>query len=226
MPTAPRHLSHHRETRFIRVGLRLFTLFALLLAGWFTQAASAAGTFTVTTTADSGAGSLRVAIAQANAASGGTIDFNLPLPAVINLQSALPTVTNDVSIVGPGANRLTVSGNGTFRILDALGAGVDLSLSGLTFTNGFATSGVNAAAVEFNDAGTLTVSECQFSGNGGTSQFQSAFYSNNAVEMRFYGCSIVGNSLAGITADSTPVNLVNTSVGNNRRGLSVRSAGT
>lgn len=224
MPTAPRHLSFSRERRFVRLGLQLFALFALFCA--FTPAASAAGTFTVTTTADSGAGSLRDAIAQANAAAGGTIEFNLSLPAVINLQSALPTVTSDVSIVGPGANRLTVSGNGTFRILDAFGAGVDLSLSGLTFTNGFATSGVNAAAIEFNDAGTLTAVECQFSGNGGSNSFQGVFYSNAATELRFYACAIVGNSLSGLVAESTPVNLVNTTVGNNARGVSVRSQGT
>lgn len=223
MPTAPRHLSFSREHRFARLGLQLFALFALFCA--FTPAASAAGTFTVTTTADSGTGSLRDAIAQANSAAGGTIEFNLSLPAVINLQSALPTVTSDVSIVGPGANRLTISGNGSFRILDATGAGVDLSLSGLTFTNGFATSDINAAVVEFNGSGILSAAECQFSGNGGSNSFQGVFYSNAATELRFYGCAIVGNSMTGLVAESTPVNLVNTTVGNNARGVGVRSQG-
>lgn len=226
MPTAPRRPFQRFKIPRLRFGFRLFSLLILFFAGWFIQTASAAppGTFTVTTTDDSGPGSLREAVTQANA-SGGTIDFNFSLPAVISLQSPLPTVTNDLSITGPGANRLTVSGNGTFRILDATGAGVDLSLSGLTFANGFATSGVNAGAVEFNDAGILDVRECQFSGNGGTNSFQSVFYSNGATELRFYACAIVGNSLTGLVAESTPVTLVNTTVGNNARGVSVRSQG-
>src|SRR5881392_1560929 len=67
-------------------------------------------TFTVTNTASSGAGSLRQAILDANAASGAdTIIFSLPGgPQIISLQSALPAVIDPLTILGPGAANLTV----------------------------------------------------------------------------------------------------------------------
>jgi hypothetical protein len=67
-------------------------------------------TFTVTTTADSGAGSLRQAIYTADNAGGtNTIDFNIPGsgPQVITLQSELPPITSPTVIDGytqPGSS--------------------------------------------------------------------------------------------------------------------------
>jgi hypothetical protein len=62
------------------------------------------GTFLVTTTADSGPGSLRQGILDSNAATGGpnAIDFAIPGPGVqtIALESALPAITNPVLIDG------------------------------------------------------------------------------------------------------------------------------
>ena len=67
-------------------------------------------TLTVTTTADSGVGSLRQAIGMADSAGGtNTIDFNIPGPGpqVINLQSELPPITSPTIIDGytqPGSS--------------------------------------------------------------------------------------------------------------------------
>jgi len=67
-------------------------------------------TFTVTTTADSGAGSLRQAIYTADNAGGtNTIDFDIPGsgPRVITLQSELPPITSPTIIDGytqPGSS--------------------------------------------------------------------------------------------------------------------------
>jgi FG-GAP-like repeat len=61
------------------------------------------GVYTVTTTADSGPGSLRDAITNANATpGGGSIDFAIPRDGVhtIDLASALPAITNTVLIDG------------------------------------------------------------------------------------------------------------------------------
>lgn len=69
-------------------------------------AAAQAATFTVTTTADSGPGSLRAAILAANAEPGAhTIEFapGFPLSGVVLLSSALPTIT---------AERLAIDGSG------------------------------------------------------------------------------------------------------------------
>ena len=62
-----------------------------------------AASFTVTNTNDSGAGSLRQAIIDANANAGtDTIDFNIPGvgPHTIQPTSTLPTITDPVAIDG------------------------------------------------------------------------------------------------------------------------------
>ncbi|MEQ9407846.1 MAG: hypothetical protein RIK87_08960 [Fuerstiella sp.] len=68
-------------------------------------------TFRVTSLADSGAGSLRQAIIDANQNPGDdNIRFARQVRGTIALSSQL-VITDDVTIHGPGANRLTVSGD-------------------------------------------------------------------------------------------------------------------
>jgi len=86
------------------------------------------GTVAVTNCDDSGAGSLRDAIAQA--ADGDTIDLTQLTCGTITLTSGALTVAQDsLSLAGPGAGRLSISGNdlqpvflhsgnGTFSIAD------------------------------------------------------------------------------------------------------------
>src|SRR5262249_46329461 len=65
--------------------------------------------FSVTTLADSGAGSLRQAILDANATPGDdTITF--AVTGTINLASALPNLSSNIDLQGPGARDLTVRG--------------------------------------------------------------------------------------------------------------------
>ncbi len=65
--------------------------------------------YVVTNTNDSGAGSLREAITEADANPGNTITFAIPGgPAAINLLSALPDLTGTITIQGPGADDVTV----------------------------------------------------------------------------------------------------------------------
>src|SRR5689334_15356274 len=71
---------------------------------------SRAATFSVTTTDDSGPGSLRQAISDANAAGGGAISLR-SVTGTIVLSSALPTILCEADIQGPGTNLLVVSGN-------------------------------------------------------------------------------------------------------------------
>jgi hypothetical protein len=66
---------------------------------------AAAGERVVTSTADSGAGSLRQALADA--LPGDTITFNLTSPATITLNSRL-VISKNVSIEGLGADQLTI----------------------------------------------------------------------------------------------------------------------
>ena len=106
------------SVRTVIDSLRRFWLL-LLLPG-----ALGAATFTVTTTADSGAGSLRQAILDANATAGvDTIAFNIPGTGVQTIapQTALPEVTDYVTIDGytqPGSsvNALAIGINAVLLI--------------------------------------------------------------------------------------------------------------
>ena len=94
-------------------------------------------TFTVTSTADSGMGSLRAEIAAAD--SGDKIVFgHAVLGQTIKLASQL-TIDKSLDIEGPGAEQVTVSGNNVTRVFDIKGA-VKVTLAGLTITNGLAVS--------------------------------------------------------------------------------------
>src|SRR5262249_12764277 len=124
----------------------------------------APATFTVSTTADSGAGSLRQAILDSNAAAGAdTIVFSslFNTPQTINLSttpdtsnpSAL-TITGPLTTTGPGANLLTVRRDpaaGTpqmriFKVDDGSASTViTVTITGMTISGG-STTGVTGGA--------------------------------------------------------------------------------
>ena len=111
----------------VRLLLRLLTarqlpgglVFALLCAAMAVVGGIEAATLIVTTTADSGAGSLRGAIAAAS--DGDTIQFDAVLNGqTIGLTSGELAIDKNITISGPGPNLLTVSVSGVFRIFLAL----------------------------------------------------------------------------------------------------------
>ncbi len=106
-------------------------------------------TFKVTNSSDSGKGSLRQAILDANADSAqnpGVVDvinFNLGKGAqTIKLTSGnLDITAQNLTINGTGANALTISGNNKFQDFK-IEAGASATISGLTIANGLsATTG-------------------------------------------------------------------------------------
>jgi hypothetical protein len=126
---------------------------------------------TVTTTADSGAGSLRQAILDANATSANDeIVFAASLftngVGTITLASGLPAIAatsgaGSLSITGPGASSLTIDANqGNFSIFSINKAG-NLTISGVTAT-GAKLFGDGGA---FNNSGTLNLYSSTISGN-------------------------------------------------------------
>jgi hypothetical protein len=117
--------------------------------------------FSVTNLNDAGDGSLRLAIIQSNSTAGpNEIDFAAGLSGTISLTGGQLTIANnDVTIVGPGLDSLSVSGNGKSRVFE-IATGVTASLSGLTITGG---SADNGGGIE--NHGTVTISACTISGN-------------------------------------------------------------
>src|SRR5690349_9535931 len=81
---------------------------ALTLALLPTSPSAAANSCVVTTLDDSGDGSLRAALADANCTA---ISFQSGLTGTIALQSSLPVITRDLALKGPGAANLAISAN-------------------------------------------------------------------------------------------------------------------
>ena len=96
----------------------------------------------VTNTNDSGPGSLRCAIASAF--TGDTITFAPNVGPQINLTSGELLIQKDLTIQGPGAKVLTVSGSSLSRVFRVNGAQV--TMSGLTIANGLTPSIVGPVA--------------------------------------------------------------------------------
>ena len=90
-------------------------------------------TLIVTNTNDSGPGSLRQALADAN--DGDTIDF--AVTGTIGLTSGELLVARSITISGPGAENLAVNGNNQSRVFH-IASGQTVTISGLTITNGHA----------------------------------------------------------------------------------------
>ena len=149
----------------ITVKLSLKLLAALVLASFCLQASAA--TFTVTNINDTGAGSLRQAITDANMGSD-TITFDtagvFATSQTITLTSGELLITDSVSITGPGANQLAVNGNAAGRVFD-ITSGINVAISGLTITNGRAS---NDQGGGIYNVGALTITDSALSGNSAT----------------------------------------------------------
>ncbi|MFO0979641.1 MAG: choice-of-anchor Q domain-containing protein [Planctomycetaceae bacterium] len=128
--------------------------------------------FTVTNLNDSGTGSLREAIANANASAGmDTISF--AVTGTILLSSGQLTVTDSVSITGPGAGQLAVSGNHqTFRVFlidNSATSLIDVTISDLTIRDaGNGVAALDGAGVRNGE--NLTMNRVIVSGNQSGSQ--------------------------------------------------------
>src|SRR5262245_7740375 len=103
-----------RLNRWLPTTLLILTMI-LTLAGQSVSVVRAAG-YTVTNLNDSGAGSLRQAILDANAAAGAdTITFSVK--GTISLLSSLPDITDVAGLTIEGQKSITISGNNAVRVL-------------------------------------------------------------------------------------------------------------
>src|SRR5262245_54055967 len=202
------NMSLHIKARDSLIGPII--IWVLLLCVALTTAHAA--TITVSYYNDSGPGSLRQALAAAN--DGDTINFNSSLNGQITLTSGQLMVDKGVNITGPGANRLAVSANHASRVF-YIAAGKDVTISGLTITNGSAPS-PNFGGGIYNDHATLTLSSCTISGNsavqgvgGGIFNYHGILAVTNSTlsgNSSWYGGGICNNWGGGSGATATITN--------------------
>lgn len=139
--------------------VRLFAPLALACA-CLPVAPAAAIPFPVKSAADSGSETLRWAIEEANDRAGAD-SIPIEVTGTIKLQSALPSIADSITIVGPGAADLAVERDAVaaFRIFE-FGVGATASVSDLTVRNGLATTGAGILAL-----GNLTLTRVVVTGN-------------------------------------------------------------
>src|SRR5262245_36887913 len=99
-------------------------------------------TFTVLNLADSGPDSLREAVLAANANPGADVIEFAPAArdGTITLTNGELNITDALTIDGPGADRLAVSGNDASRVF-RIDSGVSVDIDDLTITHGRADNG-------------------------------------------------------------------------------------
>jgi hypothetical protein len=133
----------------------LLVVLALVLAP---ATVTHAATIQVTNNNDSGAGSLRQAIADAGI--GDEITFSATVTGTITLTSGELSINKNLTITGPGAHVLTISGNNASRVF-SIYSGREVTISGLTIAN----CDIPFAGGGIANGGTLTINSSIVSGN-------------------------------------------------------------
>ena len=162
-------------------------------------------TLKVTSLGDSGHGTLRDAIASAN--DGDKIAFSAALDhGTILLTSGEIDFSTSLDIEGPGAGLLTISGDGAGRIFGSDGSGSDVTIAGLTLTDGLADDG--GAILADDDA--LNLRNLTFTNNealttDGLSSASGGAIADSGNSLSIQGCTFTSNSaVAGFPGTSFP----------------------
>lgn len=147
-----------RRFKSVTVALYLGITAIGLAVVWGPGSELQAATITVTSNNDSGAGSLRQALIDA--APTDTIDFSVT--GTIILTSGELTIVKDITINGPGAASLTISGNDSSRVF-SIGETFVVAISDLTISDG----NPGGPGGGILNEGTLTLLNVTVSGNTG-----------------------------------------------------------
>jgi hypothetical protein len=167
------------------------------LAAWSGEFA----TFTVTNTANSGAGSLRTAISNANSSSGiDTINFNISASSTISITSLLsstgPIILDGTTATGYSlwSNMVTIERSSNAQLLNLEGSGN--IIRGLQFSMaGFTLSSSSGSSLIVLESGSLT-------------------FQNNHVSDTYGGLSITGGS-ATVIGNRIGTDITGTTSNNN-----------
>src|SRR5262249_15163988 len=158
-----------------------------------------------------GKGSLRYEIAQAEKhPANDMIKFAPSLSGqTITLTSGELDITTSLTIQGPGAGQLTISGGKNSRVFD-VNASAPVVLSGLTISHAFGVARSSLVDQHDGDGGgilnlsTLTLSGCVVSGNS-VAQLgvNSGGGIDNAGSLTLTGCTVSNNNAWGSELDTT-----------------------
>ncbi|NNF35011.1 MAG: IPTL-CTERM sorting domain-containing protein [Saprospiraceae bacterium] len=199
-----------KQSSFRRFLLGIVFIFSVVLS-------SQAAVFTVTSTADSGPNTLRQAILDAQGGAffltRDTIVFNLPPASTITLLSPL-NIDNCCApgytvIIGPGADDLTIDGNGMVNLFTIKNG----DLYNMTLTNGFSNS--VPAAVNVVGGGSTILSGLRV--NNMTGSMGAVHMNSFNATLDIYNCIISGNQGAnngcGIKHNTNgTVNIINSTI--------------
>ena len=200
---------------------------AVLAIGFFGSLAHAAGSpvhttatdHTVTTLADDGPGSLRQAILAANSAPGpATITF--AVTGTIALASPLPLIVDDLTLQGPGAGSLAISGAGLYRVLDispTLTNTVAVTVADLALVDGRAPDGEHGGAIRSH--GDLQLLRSSLHDNSSPLS-GSAIYAA-AGSLAIVSSQVQSNSAGSIYVEGAHTSITGTVLANNQGGALV-----
>lgn len=176
--------------RLFFIGLAAL-LFLYLVGAFVVVRPTQAANLIVTNNSDSGVGSLRQAVADAN--PGDVITFASQVSGTITLNSGQLVINKSLTITGPGAANLAISGNNASRVI-SITTGVNVTLLGLTIYGGnpgFAGTFYELVGGGISNSGTLTLTHVTLTGNtspnGG-----GAFYNGGTLVVS--GSTVLGNS--------------------------------
>jgi hypothetical protein len=154
-------------------------------------------TLTVLNTADSGAGSLRAAIGAAQ--NGDTIVFDSSLMhETITLTTGPLAISNNLTVDGPGANLLAISGNEASQVF-ALSGSAQVTLAGLPLTGGMSSRGgailIGGTAALTLDSDILTGNQAVGDANGDA--LGGAVYNSTGASLTIDNTTFVNNQANG-----------------------------
>ena len=182
----------------------------LILACALTTTVNAT-TIMVSNTNDSGPGSLRQTLLNAN--NGDTIDAT-GISGAITLTSGELLVDKSVTINGAGADELAVDGNATSTVFQ-IGSGKIVTISGLTIRNG---QGNFGGGILNGDSATLTIINSTLSGNTGGNGGGS-FNSGTLSVINSTVSSNIASEGAGIyNSGAGSLTIINSTLGGNTAG--------
>jgi CSLREA domain-containing protein len=166
--------------------------------------------------------SLRDALTAANA--DGSADIVFEVTGTITLNSALPSITGNLDLFGPGATILTVSGGGSSAVgsVFTVSSTANAAISGITIANGNSSGGGGIIS-----SGTLTVSNSAFSGNN--SPYGGGIYSVSGtliVTNSTFSGNSASNAAGGIYFNNGTLAVTNSTFSGNTGGGIIIDLGT